>query len=300
MGWKSWSAQQFRTEGTYRTRLTIFYKTDKTCLSDLPPSQRDRADYRSVCRQMRYETEDVLVDTRRSLVATIMIIATREDAAIHPEYITTPRSTSPISSFNQPTATAISRITSIVQDEIGRYTGMTAQESINHDIPIVSKMIESANTQPVVGLPDTTAHADPQPQGSVRRFYGTVDPSNSPTKIDMPSGGSDVNGPLRKIGGVVSAPVLIYSVEPQHSEEARKAKVGGNVLVNCWVDPNGLPSHIRVIRGIGHGLDEMAIAAVRQYRFEPAMENGKPVLVELNVEINFQISHKRTWPLFVR
>jgi TonB family protein len=283
MGWKSWTAQQFRTQGTYQTRFTIFYKTDKTCLSDLPPSQRNRVDYRSVCRQMRYETEDLLVDTRKLLVETTMIIAAKEDAVIHPEYITTPRTISPISSFNQPTTMAISRVSSIVREEIESYSGLTAQEAELHNSEIVRKMIAAANTQPVPGSPDTTAHADRH--------------TNETPTLPQESG---INGPLKKIGGSVSAPVLIYSVEPEFSEEARKAKVGGNVLVNCWVDPNGLPSHVHVIRGVGHGLDEMAIRAVRQYRFKPAVENGKPVVVELNVEINFQISHKRAWPLFRR
>ncbi|GGA60605.1 hypothetical protein GCM10011507_10170 [Edaphobacter acidisoli] len=104
-----------------------------------------------------------------------------------------------------------------------------------------------------------------------------------------PGSGGNTGGGVRHIGGGVSAPVLIYSVEPEFSEEARKAKVAGNVLVSLWVDQNGLPSHVRVIRGVGMGLDENAVAAVKQYRFKPAMENGKPVTVELNVEVNFQI-----------
>ncbi len=61
------------------------------------------------------------------------------------------------------------------------------------------------------------------------------------------------------------------------------------MLVNLWVDEQGRPSHVRVIRGVGMGLDERAMEAVKQYKFKPAMENGKPVLVELNVEVNFQI-----------
>ena len=85
------------------------------------------------------------------------------------------------------------------------------------------------------------------------------------------------------------APQVIYQVEPEFSEEARKAKVAGNVLVNLWVDTNGNPSHVHVIRGVGMGLDEKAVEAVKQYKFKPAMENGKPVLVELNIEVNFQI-----------
>ena len=59
--------------------------------------------------------------------------------------------------------------------------------------------------------------------------------------------------------------------------------------MNLWVGTNGLPSHVHVIRGVGMGLDEKAVEAVKQYRFKPAMENGKPVLVELNIEVNFQI-----------
>jgi TonB family protein len=66
----------------------------------------------------------------------------------------------------------------------------------------------------------------------------------------------------------------------------------GIVLVNLIVDTNGLPRNVHVLRGVGMGLDETAVAAVKQYTFQPAMENGKPVPVELNVEVNFQIGPK--------
>jgi len=104
-----------------------------------------------------------------------------------------------------------------------------------------------------------------------------------------PGSGGNTGGGPRRIGGGVSQPQLIFSVEPEFSEEARKAKFQGNVLVNLWVGTDGLPSHVRVIRALGMGLDEKAMEAVRQYRFKPAMENGKPVLTEVNVEVNFQI-----------
>jgi periplasmic protein TonB len=91
-----------------------------------------------------------------------------------------------------------------------------------------------------------------------------------------------------KIGGDVSAPVLVYSVAPQVSEKERKVWVDGNVLVNIYVDVKGNPSHVRVVRGLAPELDESAVEAVRQYHFKPAMKNGKPVLVQINVEINFQ------------
>ena len=96
-------------------------------------------------------------------------------------------------------------------------------------------------------------------------------------------------GGLREVGGGVSAPVVLYAPEPEFSEEARKSKVSGNVLVYLQVDEQGRPAHVRVLRGIGLGLDEKAVEAVRQYRFKPARENGVPVRVEMDVEVTFNI-----------
>jgi TonB family protein len=95
--------------------------------------------------------------------------------------------------------------------------------------------------------------------------------------------------PLRRIGGGVTQPRLLSKVDPQFSEQARAAKFSGVVLINLIVDINGLPQNVHVLRGVGMGLDESAVAAVKQYTFLPAMENGKPVPVGLNVEVNFQI-----------
>jgi protein TonB len=104
-----------------------------------------------------------------------------------------------------------------------------------------------------------------------------------------PGSGGNTGGGVKQIGGGVSAPILVYGFEPEFSEEARKAKAAGNVLVNLWVDEKGNTTHVRVIRGIGMGLDERAVAAVKLYRFKPAMENGKPVTVEMNIEVTFHI-----------
>jgi protein TonB len=91
------------------------------------------------------------------------------------------------------------------------------------------------------------------------------------------------------IGGGVSRPVVLYQVEPEFSEEARKAKFSGSVTVYLYIEPDGTPSHVRVVQGVGMGLDEKAVEAVRQYRFKPAMKDGKPVRVDLYVAVNFQI-----------
>jgi len=55
------------------------------------------------------------------------------------------------------------------------------------------------------------------------------------------------------------------------------------------VDEKGMPTHVRVVRGVGMGLDEKAVEAVRQYRFKPGTKDGKPVPVDLYIDVNFQI-----------
>jgi len=93
--------------------------------------------------------------------------------------------------------------------------------------------------------------------------------------------GPHIGGGLRQIGGGLWAPGPIYTVEPGFSEEAREAKFVGGVVVYLQVGTHGLPSHVRPYKGVGMGLDEKAVEAVRQYWFKPAMENGKPVAVEM-------------------
>ena len=104
-----------------------------------------------------------------------------------------------------------------------------------------------------------------------------------------PGWGGGMGGGVKQVGGGVSEPVVIYQVDPEFSEEARKAKAQGSVTVDLLVDAQGRPSHVHAVSGIGMGLNEKAEEAVRQYRFKPAMENGRPVTVEMNVVVVFEI-----------
>jgi TonB family protein len=92
-----------------------------------------------------------------------------------------------------------------------------------------------------------------------------------------------------KIGGGMQAPVPIFRPEPEYSEEARKAKWQGGVLLQLTVDENGVPQDIKVIRPLGMGLDQKAIEAVQKWRFKPTLLNGKPVSVSANIEVNFHL-----------
>jgi periplasmic protein TonB len=147
----------------------------------------------------------------------------------------------------------------------------------------VQKDVKMASSIPQIGVASSPLVGMSMGNGS-----GTALGSGNGSGLGAGSGGNTGGGP-RRIGGGVSAPVVIYSVDPEFSEEARKAKAAGNVMVNLWVDEKGIPMHVRVVRGIGMGLDEKAAEAVKQYRFKPAMENGKPVMVEMNVEVTFHI-----------
>jgi len=104
-----------------------------------------------------------------------------------------------------------------------------------------------------------------------------------------PGEGGGYGGGVYRIGGGVSAPSLIYKVEPEYSEEARKAKHQGTVVLQVVVDPSGMAQQIKVIRPIGLGLDEKAIDAVRKWRFKPALKDGKPVAVAATIEVNFRL-----------
>jgi periplasmic protein TonB len=104
-----------------------------------------------------------------------------------------------------------------------------------------------------------------------------------------PGHGGGTGGGAFRVGGGVSAPKAIYSPDPEYSEEARKVKHMGTVVLWLVVGPDGKPRDIKVLRTLGLGLDEKAIEAVKNWRFDPAKKDGKPVAVQINVEVNFHL-----------
>ena len=96
------------------------------------------------------------------------------------------------------------------------------------------------------------------------------------------------NGVFR-VGGGVSAPVLVRKVDPEYTAEARSAKYQGTVTLYTEIDPNGKATNIKVLHSLGLGLDEKAIEAVTQWEFKPGMKDGKPVTVVATIEVNFRL-----------
>ncbi len=104
-----------------------------------------------------------------------------------------------------------------------------------------------------------------------------------------PGEGGGYGGGLYHVGGGVSAPQLVFAPDPEFSDEARRAKYQGVCVVSLIVDAQGNPQRVQVVRHLGMGLDEKAVEAVKQYKFKPATLQGKPVPVEVNIEVNFRI-----------
>ncbi len=98
-----------------------------------------------------------------------------------------------------------------------------------------------------------------------------------------------IGGGAYRVGGGVSAPRALFAPDPEYSEEARKAKFQGTVVLWVVVGPDGRPHDIRVQRSLGMGLDEKAMDAVRTWKFDPARKDGQPVAVQINVEVNFRL-----------
>jgi len=91
------------------------------------------------------------------------------------------------------------------------------------------------------------------------------------------------------IGGGVTAPKVLHKMEPEYTEEGRVAKYQGTVVLAVEIDPNGVAQNIRIVKGLGFGLDENAVMAVQQWRFQPATKDGAAVTVQARIEVNFRL-----------
>jgi protein TonB len=101
--------------------------------------------------------------------------------------------------------------------------------------------------------------------------------------------GAGVEAVGRRYAGDATRPVLTYKVEPEYSEDARKARLQGEVVLRIEVDARGVAQNISVVQSLGLGLDERAIAAVSRWRFRPGYYGGKPMVTDAMIHVTFRL-----------
>jgi periplasmic protein TonB len=158
--------------------------------------------------------------------------------------------------------------------------------------PSVQMRMPQDNSIPKLGMPQSPQVAvESQGPGSGNGFGfglgGGVGTGHGTGQGPGSTGG--YGGGVMNVGGGVSAPEVIHSVQPQFTAEARQKDFQGSVAIQLIVDAQGAPQDVRVVRRVGMGLDEEAIAAVKQYRFRPATYQGHAVAVQMIIDIDFHL-----------
>lgn len=147
---------------------------------------------------------------------------------------------------------------------------------------------------PNLGLPNAPTMPSVPPSNGIGSGGGIGSGSGTGVGIGHGPGvgngsGGGMGGGVFKVGGGISAPRAVSTPDPEYTDEARMAKTQGTCILWLIVDEKGQPRNIRVVRGLGFGLDAKAIQAVQQWRFQPALKDGKPVNVQISVEVGFHL-----------
>jgi protein TonB len=197
----------------------------------------------------------------------------------------------------------------------GQSAPIRRAEAIGRDrvtLRVAKPMSTAGHDQPAPTLPQLILDAEPLASGSIDQLglpFGGVSIGTSlgpgsgggvgegiGTGIGPgrgpgygPGSGGGTSGGAFRPGGSVSRPRVITEVKPSYTHRAMVDHVEGNVLLELVVQSNGCPSHIRVVRSLDSGLDEEAVRAAGQWRFEPGRLNGMPVDVLVTLQVDFHI-----------
>ena len=160
--------------------------------------------------------------------------------------------------------------------------------------PQVVAPVATASSDPRdrAGLPvETASEAESQGSGTgggAGTGQGTGLGEGTGAGIGPGSGGGTGGGPYRP-GSGITPPELLREVKPEYTEEARRSSIEGDVELEIVVRSDGTVGSVKVLRGLGGGLDRRATEAVRQWRFTPAKRFGRPVDVVVEVAVEFKL-----------
>ncbi len=142
-----------------------------------------------------------------------------------------------------------------------------------------------------VPIPDPTPD-EPEPIRVVDEVQQDLDIPIDDDVIGIPEGPPPADpgeGAPIQVGGDVRPPEKISAPQPQYTEIARKARIQGVVIVQAIIDKQGNVTNVKVLKGLPMGLEEAAVDAIKQWKFKPAMLNGRPVTVYYNLTVNFKL-----------
>jgi TonB family protein len=122
---------------------------------------------------------------------------------------------------------------------------------------------------------------------------------NAPAQTSDNPSNPEIAGGHHPGDGVVP-PKVLYAPDPEFSDKARSKKLGGTCVLSTLVDAEGKPHDVQIVKSVAEGvkpkqrsaalsLDENAVKAVQEYRFQPATMQGKPVPYRVKIEVNFRV-----------
>jgi protein TonB len=155
--------------------------------------------------------------------------------------------------------------------------------------PVVASASDARDREGVVenGRGDANSQG-PGTGGGSGTGHGTGSGEGLGSGIGDGSGGGMGGGPYRP-GSGVEPPRLLREVKAQYTDEARRRSVSGDVILEIVVRRDGTVGDVRLLQGLGAGLDQRAVEAVRQWRFAPATRKGAPVDVIVEVAVEFML-----------
>jgi periplasmic protein TonB len=136
--------------------------------------------------------------------------------------------------------------------------------------------------------PQETDSQGPGTAGGTGNGQGTGIGEGSGAGIGPGSGGGTGGGPYRP-GTGITPPAIVHEVKPDYTEEGRRRHIEGDVVLEIIVRSDGSVGNVKLVQGLGAGLDQRAIEAVRQWRFSPAKRYGTPVDVIVEVAMEFKL-----------
>jgi TonB family protein len=151
--------------------------------------------------------------------------------------------------------------------------------------PTVTMAFRGSSTRPRIGVPFDEAERHASDLGVKGGVRGNAGPAAGVVISGATFEGGSSSRPLR-VGGNVRAPQKLFDVKPVYPQKARAASVVGTVILEITIGTDGAVTDVRVLRSIPL-LDEAAVQAVRQWRYDVTMMNGQPVPVIMTVPVTF-------------